>query len=41
MINLIINGVHYIEKNGIIYANEERWGDAKLLKYLLNIGVIR
>ena len=41
MINLIINGVHYTEKNGVIYANCERWGDAGLFKYLLNIGVLR
>ena len=41
MINLIINGVHYIEKNGVIYADGERWGDAGLFKYLLNAGVLR
>ena len=41
MIDLVINGVHYIEKNGIIYANGDRWGDAGLFKYLLNAGVLR
>ena len=32
---------NYIEKNGVIYADGERWGDAGLFKYLLNIGVLR
>ena len=41
MIDLVINGIHYIEKNGVIYANGERWGDAGLFKYLLNAGVLR
>ena len=41
MIDLVINGIHYIEKNGIIYANGERWGDDGLFKYLLNAGVLR
>ena len=36
MIDLVINGIHYIEKNGIIYADGERWVDAGLFKYLLN-----
>ena len=41
MIDLVINEVHYIEKNGVIYANGERWGDAELFKYLLSVGVLR
>lgn len=41
MINLIINGVHYTEKNGVIYADGERWGDVGLFKYLLSVGVLR
>ena len=41
MIDLVINEVHYTEKNGVIYANGERWGDAGLFKYLLSVGVLR
>ena len=41
MIDLVINGIHYIEKNGIIYANGERWRDVGLFKYLLSVGVLR
>ena len=41
MIDLIINGVHYIEKNDVIHADADRWGDAGRFKYLLNAGVLR
>ena len=41
MIDLVINEVHYIDKNGVIYADGNRWGDVGLFKYLLSVGVLR